>query len=428
MSKTEKFGYTNQNFIQSNYCKFKFDYESYNIEGLSRVVRSQTNVNSIDKTNTFIGKVFKILPTETAPIPGGLLDAIKNAGILNYENLQQCYVRVPEAHSLLPLPEDEDDSVIEEYSLCVAPISEDICVGTAVVVQFNNTEAFTYGIVVSTSAQNAIDVTEDYVPGEAPKFPAGKNNNLARITSVKAMYKALGLAQNARGQSAFREYNTRNWETWNKKRPHFKALYGKKGIPQVAIKAIEAAAKMYEIPVCILHGIMKAESGGGRPVGIFGQSLFNDNPTIAAANKANSSAFGVGQVVASTFLGTAANFSLRCAHWEIGDPIQYGYKSVAHVIVGHVISAGSLTGGLRGYAGTPAGGIRKKNGVSGKCGGAAGFKKVDKVISSKKVRRKYYENIIDGAIALKGKPDKRFINAAVKAGVPSEKINKVRNL
>jgi len=420
MSKTEKFGYTNQNFIQSSYCKIRFDYESYNLEGLSRVVRSQTNVNSIDKTNTFIGKVFKILPTETAPIPGGLLDAIKNAGILNYENLQQCYVRVPEAHSSLPLPATDDDPVIEEYSLCVAPISEDICVGTHVTVQFNNTEAFTYGIVVSTSAQNAVDVVEDYVPGTAPKFPPGKANNLARITSVKAMYKILGL-----GPKPFGKYNTRNWETFKSRQPRLRKIYGKSGIPQVAIKAIEAAAKMYGIPVCILHGIMKAESGGGRPVGIFGQGLFSEKPSIAAANKANSSALGVGQVVASTYLSLGVNFALRAAHWEISDPLKYGYKSVAHVIVGKVIAKGDLTWGLRGYAGTKKGGERKKKAVMGKCGGAAGFKKVDKVISSKKTRRKYYENIIDGAIALKGQPDKAIINAAAKAGVPSAKINKV---
>ena len=424
MLKEEKFGFTNRNFIASDYAADSLDYESYSVENLAKLVRARTIVNAVEKTNTFKGIVIKVLPTETMAIPGGLLDSIRRVGILNYENLQQVYVRIPELHAWLPQPTGQDDQVILRHSLCVCPLSEALCVGTVVTVQFNNAESLTYGIINEASAQSAVNVEEDYIPGTAPALPYDDSERWARCRTYGEVYSALDLANNSLGYDRMRMYLTRLWQTFHDKRGQLRGIYGTGTSSAAQVQGIQRAANKYGMHKCILIGVMKAESGGGKPAGIYGQTLSSEEPTIARARQANSTAYGVGQILLSSFLNTHASLALKVPHWAIWDPMRYGYYATAHVISAtvHMAGRGNLRQGMMTYAGdttggNDAGGGRKMNAIRQECGAnfAAAEAQIERTGTATTARHRFHAEIIKGSLALGVKPTSRYLTAATQA-------------
>lgn len=120
------------------------------------------------------------------------------------------------------------------------------------------------------------------------------------------------------------------------------------------IELIKQIAPKYGIQPYIVIGTMMGESGG-MPVGIYSQTMsLKGNPQ--AAISANSTAYGMGQIVHSTY--ESVKNQIGVPHYMIWIP-KYGIEATIALISKLIKQKGSLEAAMVSYAGSPGGGERK---------------------------------------------------------------------
>jgi len=120
------------------------------------------------------------------------------------------------------------------------------------------------------------------------------------------------------------------------------------------IDLIKQIAPKYGVEPYIIIGTMMGESGG-MPVGIYSQTISSrGNPQ--AAISANSTAYGMGQIVHSTY--ESVKNQIGVPHYMIWIP-EYGIEATIALISKLIKQRGSLEAAMASYAGSSGGGERK---------------------------------------------------------------------
>jgi len=120
------------------------------------------------------------------------------------------------------------------------------------------------------------------------------------------------------------------------------------------IDLIKQIAPKYGIEPYIVIGTMMGESGG-MPVGIYSQTMGSTgNPQ--AAISANSTAYGMGQIVHSTY--ESVKNQVGVPHYMIWIP-EYGIEATIALLSKLIKQRGSLEAAMASYAGSAAGGEKK---------------------------------------------------------------------
>ena len=120
------------------------------------------------------------------------------------------------------------------------------------------------------------------------------------------------------------------------------------------IELIKQIAPKYGVEPYIIIGTMMGESGG-MPVGIYSQTMSSrGNPQ--AAISANSTAYGMGQIVHSTY--ESVKNQVGVPHYMIWIP-EYGIEATIALISKLIKQRGSLEAAMASYAGSSGGGERK---------------------------------------------------------------------
>ena len=118
---------------------------------------------------------------------------------------------------------------------------------------------------------------------------------------------------------------------------------------------VRKLAPKYGIPAHVALGVMAGESGG-MPVGIYSQTT-RRRGSPSAAIKANSTAYGSGQVTQTTY--EKIKNQVGVPHYMLWDP-RYGIEATIATIAAKLKrSDGNLASAMQSYAGTAAGGRRK---------------------------------------------------------------------
>mgnify|MGYP003647827632 CR=1 FL=1 len=318
----EKYGLLNKGFATDT--NLRSSLEDGQAFGNLRITTAAANSNNAaDRSNVFKGYVLAV--TET-PIPGGLLEVMKaQAQPVKIKDFVQVYVRIPEIHAYLPIPNSETDLGVQDHALCVAPKSDSYKFGTPVSVQFNDVYSTSFGIVLTTSPLPAT-VEGTYTPGEVPPFPLNDANRkkLALLGTRAEVFEALGMD--------FRKYIAGEWETFEKLKPALRKEFGGKGPSPKIKKELEELLTAFKMePKCFWMRLWMGESGL-KPAGIFGQYLNSDpNPNLvdlsalpASQGGKNCSGVGIGQVVSASFFKNGLNLVMRAPHHFMVQPIPYG--------------------------------------------------------------------------------------------------------
>jgi hypothetical protein len=120
------------------------------------------------------------------------------------------------------------------------------------------------------------------------------------------------------------------------------------------IDLIKQIAPKYGVEPYIIIGTMMGESGG-MPVGIYSQTMGSKgNPQSAIS--ANSSAYGMGQIVHSTY--ESVKNQIGVPHYMIWIP-EYSIEATIALIAKLIKQRGSLESAMASYAGSAGGGERK---------------------------------------------------------------------
>ena len=123
---------------------------------------------------------------------------------------------------------------------------------------------------------------------------------------------------------------------------------------QDSIKLINELAPKYGLEPHMVIGVMSGESGL-MPVGIFSQTMTSKgNPE--AAIRANSTAYGMGQIIHSTY--ESIKNQIGVPHYMLWIP-RYGIEATILLISKLIKSRGSVEAAMNSYAGTKEGGARK---------------------------------------------------------------------